>query len=117
MHQNRRGARKQVPYLGRVRPKDRVLRGLIPSRHGHQRAIRGGYGSGLILPYISQPPTTSRDALDPIASETAQYRAKADSFEDAFARVIGPLQKVYFLLILFFASIGIAIGSCSCRLS
>ncbi|KAI0687338.1 hypothetical protein C8Q76DRAFT_635401 [Earliella scabrosa] len=70
--------------------------------------LYGAYVSGLILTYISKPPTTSRDALDPIASEAAQYHAKAVSFEDAFARVIGPLQN-FFLLPLFFASIGFAI--------
>lgn len=75
--------------------------------------LYGAYVAGLILTYVSQPtvsPGCLEGSLASLEGEDAERRAKALSFEDAFARTVGPLQN-YLLLPLFFASIGFAIVS------
>ena len=75
--------------------------------------LYGAYVAGLILAYISKPPvptTSSGDSDDPCVAEELKFRQSELSFEESFARMIGPLQN-YLLLPLFFASIGFAIVS------
>ncbi|KAH9853342.1 hypothetical protein C2E23DRAFT_903097 [Lenzites betulinus] len=77
--------------------------------------LYGAYIAGLILTYVSQPPPhkpSENQLANNHHSLTVQrehdQRINALSFEEAFSRVIGPIQE-HLLLPLFFASIGFAI--------
>ncbi|RPD62148.1 hypothetical protein L226DRAFT_463681 [Lentinus tigrinus ALCF2SS1-7] len=80
------------------------------TNYAETSVLYGAYVAGLILTYISEPPipTTSSESYDSSISEELEYRQRELSFEDSFARMVGPLQN-YFFLPLFFASIGFAI--------
>ncbi|KAI0637600.1 hypothetical protein C8Q77DRAFT_1214666 [Trametes polyzona] len=74
----------------------------------------GAYLTGLMLTYIAQPPghpqSSSPDEAYYAGDEKGimDRRAKDLSFEETFARLLGPVQE-YVLLPMFFASIGFAI--------
>ncbi|OJT10342.1 hypothetical protein TRAPUB_13147 [Trametes pubescens] len=74
--------------------------------------LYGAYIAGLILTYISQPPTTPplpADRDERIAGKHHHKQRTEDlSFEATFSRLVGPVQD-HVLLPLFFASIGFAI--------
>lgn len=84
--------------------------------------LYGAYIAGLILTYVSQPPSTparSADGHECTDRERTDHehhrrqRTEDLSFEAAFARVVGPVQE-HVLLPLFFASVGFAIVSQPC---
>ncbi|EIW62307.1 Sodium/hydrogen exchanger [Trametes versicolor FP-101664 SS1] len=74
--------------------------------------LYGAYIAGLILTYISQPPSTPSRSTDDAERTDRERRHKQRtedlSFEAASSRLVSPVQE-HVLLPLFFASIGFAI--------
>lgn len=77
--------------------------------------LLGAYLAGLTISYIAYPPerevqSTQVDANASQAQVSQTHRLQMLSFEEAYGRTIGPLQR-YIFSPIFFASIGYGVVS------